>query len=87
MAREVGSSDQLYSSALVTVNLVDRNDNLPVFERDKYEVDVHENEQNGKVVLKVGLEKRRYEYDRVKYLVESIHTFRRRILPNFLGES
>ena len=80
VAREVGSSDQLHSSALVTVNLVDKNDNLPVFERDKYEVDVHENEENGKVVLKVGLEKRRY-------LVESIHTFRRRILPNFLGES
>ena len=71
MAREVGSSDQLYSSALVTVNLVDRNDNLPVFERDKYEVDVHENEQNGKVVLKVGLEKS--QEGRVKYQVGSIH--------------
>ena len=57
VAREVGSSDQLHSSALVTVNLVDKNDNLPVFERDKYEVDVHENEENGKVILKVGSKK------------------------------
>ena len=54
VAREVGSSDQLHSSARVTVNLLDRNDNPPVFESDKYEVEVHENEENGKVILKVG---------------------------------
>ena len=57
VAREVGSSDQLHSSARVTVNLLDRNDNPPVFESDKYEVDVHENEENGKVILKVGLKR------------------------------
>ena len=57
VAREVGSSDQLQSSALVTVNILDRNDNVPVFEREKYEVDVRENEENGKVILKVGLRK------------------------------
>ena len=55
VAREVGSSDQLYSSALVTVNILDRNDNQPVFEREKYEVDVRENEENGKIILKVSL--------------------------------
>ena len=57
VAREVGSSDQLHSSARVTVNLLDRNDNPPVFESDKYEVEVHENEENGKVILKVGLKR------------------------------
>ena len=57
VACEVGSSDQLQSSALVTVNILDRNDNVPVFEREKYEVDVRENEENGKVILKVGLRK------------------------------
>ena len=51
----MGSSDQLYSSALVTVNILDRNDNQPVFEREKYEVDLHENEENGKIILKVSL--------------------------------
>ena len=68
VAREVGSSDQLHSSALVTVNLVDKNDNLPVFERDKYEVDVHENEENGKVILKVGSKNTLPNWGRVNYI-------------------
>lgn len=46
--------NKLSASALVTVNLLDRNDNPPKFDRDKYEVKVHENERPGTVILKVG---------------------------------
>ncbi len=53
VAREVGSSE-LSASALVTVNLIDANDNAPVFDSKKYSATVHENDPNGKVVLKVS---------------------------------
>ena len=52
VAREVGPN-KLSASSLITVNLLDSNDNKPVFTRDKYEVSVHENEVPGKVILKV----------------------------------
>ena len=62
VCREPGL-DGLSSSALVTVNLVDANDNPPVFEKSKYSAVVHENEANGKVILKVSLTELHWRID------------------------
>ena len=45
--------NKLTATALVTVNLLDENDNAPKFERSKYFIQVHENEKPGTLILKV----------------------------------
>ena len=52
VAREL-SLNKLTASAIVTVNLIDENDNAPTFDRDRYEVQVHESVKPGTVILKV----------------------------------
>ncbi len=47
--------NKLTDTADITVNLVDKNDNKPVFARDVYEVDMLENQQPGTKVDKVRL--------------------------------
>ncbi len=53
VARELGLN-KLTASAPVTVKLVDVNDNAPEFDRERYEVKVHENAKPGTVILKVS---------------------------------
>eukprot|EP00094_Tigriopus_californicus_P003115 TCALIF_02997-PA protein Name:"Similar to Cad86C Cadherin-86C (Drosophila melanogaster)" AED:0.15 eAED:0.15 QI:164/0.72/0.58/1/1/1/12/0/720 len=52
-ARELGIN-KLSTTATVTVNLIDVNDNAPRFVQDKYVFNVFENEAPGKVLLKNG---------------------------------
>lgn len=51
-ARELGIN-KLSTTAMVTVNLIDVNDNAPKFLKEKYIFNVFENEAPGKVLLKV----------------------------------
>ena len=46
--------NKLEATALVTVNLVDANDNAPVFDEEKYRVDVREDVKPGTVILTVS---------------------------------
>ena len=54
MAREIGTAEQYSSTATVTVNVLDSNDNIPVFNPDFYEVHLKENASEGTHVLKVN---------------------------------
>ena len=47
--------NKLTATALITVNLLDENDNAPKFERPKYFIQVLENEKPGVQILKVML--------------------------------
>lgn len=53
MAREIGVH-KLSAQALVTVNLLDKNDNSPDFEVSRYFIRVRENVKPGTVILKVN---------------------------------
>ena len=53
MAEEVGLSG-LSTSADVTVNILDENDNVPKFEQDHYDVTIPENVQPGTIILQVS---------------------------------
>ena len=45
------SSDVL-SSVVVSVNVIDSNDNIPIFERENYEFVVNEDAQSGDIIGK-----------------------------------
>lgn len=49
-----GGPSSLSSSANLTVYLVDRNDNGPVFSKDQYELSVYETEPTGSLVGQVA---------------------------------
>ncbi|OWA53062.1 Cadherin-23 [Hypsibius exemplaris] len=53
MAREIGTVELFSSTASFTVNVLDANDNVPVFNPDFYEVHMKENPSEGTHVLKV----------------------------------
>ena len=50
---EIQSTDRLFSDATVIVNVIDINDNTPIFEQDSYTVTVSEFSQPGDQLITV----------------------------------
>ena len=69
-AREIGPN-KLTTKSRVTVNLLDANDNPPRFENEKYEVEVRENEEPGKVILRVS-DSQMYFFERNYCLLDNV---------------
>ena len=53
VAREVSTTERLFSKASVVVEVLDINDNWPVFAKDVYEAEVPENSPIGTSVVTI----------------------------------